>query len=300
MIPSSLGFRCFASYVCLLPCDYLKCLLPSIYLIGICPSYNPYWFRTPQSPAFSMILWFQATVNLRFWVCQSSLQSNFLWDPEILVWTCSCVLESWNPKILDSLRCLEVMSPVGTVELSGVFKTKVHQHRSEGTWASGQAELLAPTVTGPSWLVWNRCCIPLTSDPKIAWILWCRVTIHQVCAQSDPQLAQTGRELSPRSGRFPMLLLLALACHDWFETDDVFHSPVILRSHGESSRYHGTARWVCTQGDLELASTRRHFSASLLALVCHDWFGIDVVFYSPLTMRSSGEFSGDHGLKFIS
>jgi hypothetical protein len=72
------------------PSDYLKCLLPSIYLIGACPSYNSWWFRTPQSPAFSVILWLWAPLNLRFWVCQSFWQSSFLWDPEILVLPSSC------------------------------------------------------------------------------------------------------------------------------------------------------------------------------------------------------------------
>jgi hypothetical protein len=55
MMPSNLGFCCFCSYACFLPSDYLKCLLPTIYLIGACPSYNPSWFRTLQSPAFSVI-----------------------------------------------------------------------------------------------------------------------------------------------------------------------------------------------------------------------------------------------------
>ena len=49
MMPSSLGFCCFCSYTCLLLSDYLKCLQPSICLIGACPSCNPSWFRTPQS-----------------------------------------------------------------------------------------------------------------------------------------------------------------------------------------------------------------------------------------------------------
>ena len=56
MMPSNLGFCCFCSYSCLLPPDYLKYLLSSIYLIGVCPSYIHSWFRTPQSPAFSVIL----------------------------------------------------------------------------------------------------------------------------------------------------------------------------------------------------------------------------------------------------
>jgi hypothetical protein len=49
------------------------------------------------------------------------------------------------------------------------------------------------------------------------------------------------RNLSLWSGRAPIsLLLLSKAHHNWFWTDVVFHSPVILRSHGESSEVCGT------------------------------------------------------------
>jgi hypothetical protein len=139
MIPSNLGFCCFCSYACLLPSDYLKCSLPLIYLIGAYPSCIPSWVRTPQGPAFSVIL--------RFWLCQSSRQSGFLWDFEILVWPSSWdpgILGSWNPKILGVLQFLEVVPPLGTMELSAVFKIKVDQHRPEGTRAAGQAGFLCP------------------------------------------------------------------------------------------------------------------------------------------------------------
>jgi hypothetical protein len=76
IMPCNLGFCCVCSYACLLPSDYVKCLLPSIYLIGACPFYNPSLFRTPQSPAFSVILCLWAPVNLRFWICESSWQSS--------------------------------------------------------------------------------------------------------------------------------------------------------------------------------------------------------------------------------
>jgi hypothetical protein len=83
-MPSNLGFCCFCPYACLLPSDYLKCSLPSIYLIGACPSCNPSWVRTSQSPAFFEVLWFWDPVMVRFWVCHSSWQSSFIGDPGIL------------------------------------------------------------------------------------------------------------------------------------------------------------------------------------------------------------------------
>ena len=56
MMLSNLGFCCFCSYACLLPSNYLKCSLPSIYMIRPCPSCNPGCVRTPQSSAVSVIL----------------------------------------------------------------------------------------------------------------------------------------------------------------------------------------------------------------------------------------------------
>jgi hypothetical protein len=85
------------------------------YMTRAFPSCNPGCVRTPHSSAVSVtlwscdpvilwscdpvilwscdpvilwscdpvILWFQDDVILKFWVCQSSLESNCLWDPEI-------------------------------------------------------------------------------------------------------------------------------------------------------------------------------------------------------------------------
>jgi hypothetical protein len=140
MMPSNLGFCCFCSYACLLPSDYLKCSLPLIYLIGACPSYNPSWVRTPQSPAFSVIL--------RFWVCQCSWQSSFLWDPEILGWP-----NSWNPKMLGLLELLEVVPTLGAMGLSTEVENKVGQCWLEETWATCQAEFLCPSSCWPQALL---------------------------------------------------------------------------------------------------------------------------------------------------
>ena len=45
--------------------------------------------------------------------------------------------------------------------------------------------------------------------------------------------------------------------HDWNGTEVLFHSLVVLRSHGESSRDLGGVRRLCAQGDLVLAPTGR-------------------------------------------
>ena len=38
------------------------------------------------------------------------------------------ILGSWNPKNVGVLQLLELVSPLGTMGLSGVFETKVDQH----------------------------------------------------------------------------------------------------------------------------------------------------------------------------
>ena len=58
--------------------------------------------------------------------------------------------------------------------------------------------VFTPTVTRPSQMVWNRCCVPLTSDPKILGMLGHLRhgessgnlgTIPQVSAQGGPEMA---------------------------------------------------------------------------------------------------------------
>jgi hypothetical protein len=77
MMQINLNFCCFCFYASLLPSGYLYCYLPLLYLTRVCPSCDPGYVRTPQSPAVSVILW--------FWVFQSFWESSYLWDPEILV-----------------------------------------------------------------------------------------------------------------------------------------------------------------------------------------------------------------------
>ena len=86
-------------------------------------------------------------------------------------------LGSWGPTILGLLECLEVVSPLGTMELTAEFQTNVVQSFPEGTrttgWGRGGSCVPAPVGSRHSQLCWNRCCIPLTSDPKILGMLGC-------------------------------------------------------------------------------------------------------------------------------
>jgi hypothetical protein len=256
-MPSNLRFCCFFSYACLLPSDYIKGLPPSIYLIGACPSYNPSWFRAPQNTAFSVILWLQAPGNLKFWVCQSSCQSSFLWDPEILVWPSSCYPLSCNPMILGALQCLEVVSPLRTVELSGLFETNVNQYWLEGTRVSGQAGLPCPC---------SCCHRPVTlgleqmlcsTDPKILWRVLCR---PWGCLSTSAKVTQCWSWLEgtcvPDQAGFLIPCCWLRSCaiglepmlcftHQW--SKDGLESPV------------GDLGGVCAQGDSELVPTRSRY-----------------------------------------
>jgi hypothetical protein len=72
--------------------------------------------------------------------------------------------------------------------------------------------------------------------------------VWSVRNQGKPELIK--RSLSLWSGRAPVsLFLLSQACLNWIGTDVVFHSPVILRSCGESSGDCGGVRLLCALGD---------------------------------------------------
>ena len=56
---------------------------------------------------------------------------------------------------------------------------------------------------------------------------------------------------------------------DWNGTDVVFHSPVVLRLHGEYSRDLGGVSQLRAQGDLVLVLTRRDFGAFIFSAVTY-------------------------------
>ena len=65
----------------------------------------------------------------------------------------------------------------------------------------------------------------------------CPTTLHL----GDPVLAPTGRDLDPGQAGFSAFLVLSQVLRDWIGTEVVFHSAVVLRSSGESSR----VPWGC-------------------------------------------------------
>jgi hypothetical protein len=161
-------------------------------------SYNPSWFRTSQSPAFSVILWLWDPVNLRFWVCQSSWQSN---SSETLKYWCDptlVILGSCFPKILGMLHCLEVMSPLRTVELSSLRNQGKPEliKRNLGLW-SGRA-LVSLFLRSQACHTWIGTDVVFHS---LGILRLCGESsvdcggLHQFCAQGDPVLVLTRRDL---------------------------------------------------------------------------------------------------------
>jgi hypothetical protein len=159
-MPSNFCFCCFCSYACLSPSYYAKYFLLLKYLIETCPSCNPGWVRTLQSPAFSVILWFWDPVILKFWLCQSSWLLSFL---PLRPWV------SWYPKILGVLDCLEVVPTLGIMGLSTEMEIMVDHRWMEGTWSTGQARFQFLCSWWPQVLpvVLEQMCVPLISDSKI-------------------------------------------------------------------------------------------------------------------------------------
>ena len=90
------------------------CFLPLVYLIGACPSCNPGRVRTPQMPAFFVIRRSQ---------CRATLDSSLAKIPKV-------PKDSPFPRHL--LERLEVVSPLGTMELTAEFQTNVVQSFPEG------------------------------------------------------------------------------------------------------------------------------------------------------------------------
>jgi hypothetical protein len=155
-------------------------------------------------------------------------------------WLSSVILRSWVCYGACSME-----SPLGTMGPSSEFVPKVIRvwGRSERNPSQQVSFILVPAGPSPSGLFWNRCCISLTSDPKILGVLgplWHGEssgdlgTIHWVHAQGDEGLAMTRTNPSSWSSMFPVsLFLLAQAPPGCFGLDVEFHSPVISRS------------WVC-------------------------------------------------------
>ena len=149
------------------------------------------------------------------------------------------------------LQCLEVVSLWRTVELHGLFETKVNQYQSEGTLTSGQAGLECPCSCSHRPVTTGLEQMLCSTNPKISWrVLWGPWACPPIHTQGD---------LCPWSGRFSAPLLLAQVPCDWIGTDVVFLSPVILRLRGESSGdCGGVHRFrIHDQVDPDLAPTKR-------------------------------------------
>ena len=71
------------------------------------------------------------------------------------------------------------------------------------------SSVLVPAVTGLSQLVWNRCYVPLTSDPKITWrVLWGLWDLPPKSSRPRrPGAGANGKGLRPWSGGFSASLL---------------------------------------------------------------------------------------------
>ena len=137
---------------------------------------------------------------LRSWRCQSSWQSNFLWDSEILVWP-----NSWDPGILRSWDPWCVRTPGSSIssgDRGALIWVRNHQKEPDPLIMWGSC-VCAPAVPRHSQFCLHRCCVPLTSDPKILGVLghlWggessgdCG-TACRGWAQGGPVLALNGRQ----------------------------------------------------------------------------------------------------------
>jgi hypothetical protein len=95
-----------------------------------------------------------------------------LWYPGV-----TKLLLSWDPGIQRSWACFSawkwcfLWGPCGCLVCLKPKCTSTGQKEPE-LLVRQVSHVLAPAVTSPTWLVWNRCCVPLTSDSKIMRVLW--------------------------------------------------------------------------------------------------------------------------------
>jgi hypothetical protein len=107
------------------------------------------------------------------------------WDPGILrCWAC---YSAWKWCLLwGQCRCLLCLKP---------RYTSTNQKEPELLVRQGSC-VLASAGTGFSGLLWNRCCVPLTSDPKILGVLG--HLLHGVSSGDRGTICiQVGLELTP-------------------------------------------------------------------------------------------------------
>jgi hypothetical protein len=106
----------------------------------------------------------------------------------------------WRPTFQWSQELACARAPVACRILWGLLDYLPRWHRAGADLKKPQPLVRwfscvpVPDGTGPSLLFWNRCCVPLTSDPMILGLigcLWCREssgnhgTIHWVGAQGS-------------------------------------------------------------------------------------------------------------------
>jgi hypothetical protein len=131
-------------------------------------------------------------------------------------------------------------------------------------------------IREPRWLPQVLRQIPqgqggyLSSGREVAWISGvrngvclrsCPLGTLGVSANSEPNVTWCWRLpegiCDPGQAGFSVSSMLSHVLHDWNVTEVVFHSSVVLRSSGESSRDLGGVCLLCTQGDPVLLPIRR-------------------------------------------
>jgi hypothetical protein len=109
-------------------------------------------------------------------------------------------------------------------------------------------------------LLWQRTCPDVWSPKRVlSQKLFSRDLggVHWLCAQVTQCCCWLEGTCDPGQATFSASLMLSQVPHDWIGTEVVFHSPEVLRFHGESSRDPGGKRWLLAQGDPVLALTGR-------------------------------------------
>jgi hypothetical protein len=126
----------------------------------------------------------------------------------------------------------------------------------------------SPSALGkPSWPWWTpflqqgRCLDIWSSKLCLPQKLSSRYHggVCQLCAQVTRCWHQLEGTCDPGQVGFSASLMLSQVPCDWIGMEVLFHSPEVLRSHGDSSRDHGGVHRLSAQGVLVLAPTWKGF-----------------------------------------
>jgi hypothetical protein len=248
----------------------------------------------PQSLAFSVNLWFQAPVNLRFWVCQGSFAVQLPlgpWDPGV-----TKLLLSWDPGFLRSWVCYRVWNCCLLLWRAMPWAIAIIR------WCWLPLRLTSKQALCASAKWTNAWSLPILGrsngvmgDQRIK-------SCHSTSGAETSHCRLYKQRHFPGSGSSSWEVSNKAFCHRRFWLSWVCScwrwqklGQYPLRTMGQSVVFETKGNQHRSEWNWGCWTCRAPVSLLLLSQACHNLFGTDVVFHSPVIFRSLGDYFGDPG-----